>query len=73
MFKKIFEHRFTFSTAEELMATQADRYTVLRTSLIDAAERIIAESGLAALRTRDLAREVGCSVGTIYNVFEASR
>jgi AcrR family transcriptional regulator len=59
-----------FLYGEELMATQADRYTVLRTSLIDAAERIIAESGLAALRTRDLAREVGCSVGTIYNVFE---
>ena len=33
-------------------------------------ERIISESGLAALKARDLARAAGCSVGTIYNVFE---
>ena len=26
--------------------------------------------GLAALKARDLAREAGCAVGTIYNVFE---
>jgi AcrR family transcriptional regulator len=28
------------------------------------------KTGLAALKARDLAREAGCSVGTIYNVFE---
>jgi AcrR family transcriptional regulator len=49
---------------------QADRYTALREQLIDAAERTIAEKGLAAVKARDLAREVGCAVGTIYNVFE---
>jgi AcrR family transcriptional regulator len=43
---------------------------VLRERLIDAAERTIASEGLAALRARDLARETGCAVGTIYNVFE---
>jgi AcrR family transcriptional regulator len=43
---------------------------VLRERLIDAAEGAIATNGLAGLRARDLAREVGCAVGTIYNVFE---
>jgi AcrR family transcriptional regulator len=47
-----------------------DRHAVLREQLIDAAERTIAEKGLTALKARDLAREVGCAVGTIYNVFE---
>src|SRR4029077_19862509 len=32
-------------------------------------ERTIAPNGLAGLRARDLAREAGCAVGTIYNVF----
>ena len=48
----------------------ADRYTALRERLTDVAERTIAEKGLAALKARDLAREAGCAVGTIYNVFE---
>ena len=52
------------------MAKQADRHAALRTRLIDAAERTIADKGLAALKARDLAREAGCAVGTIYNVFE---
>jgi AcrR family transcriptional regulator len=47
-----------------------DRHAVLRAQLIDGAERTIAEKGLAALKARDLAQEVGCAVGTIYNVFE---
>ena len=49
---------------------QTDRHTALREELIDAAERAIASKGLAALKARDLAREVGCAVGTIYNVFD---
>jgi AcrR family transcriptional regulator len=49
---------------------QTNRHAVLREQLIDAAERTIASKGLAALRARDLARETGCAVGTIYNVFE---
>ena len=50
--------------------SRTDRHAVLRDQLIDAAEHTIAEKGLAALKARDLAREVGCAVGTIYNVFE---
>jgi len=53
-----------------VIATQKNRHAALRERLIDAAERIITVNGLAGLRARDLAREVGCSVGTIYNVFE---
>jgi len=52
------------------MANQTDRHAALRTRLIDAAERTIAEKGLPALKARDLAREAGCAIGTIYNVFE---
>src|SRR5438105_2770071 len=52
------------------MARLSDHYAVLRERLIDAAERAIAANGLAGLRARDLARDVGCAVGTIYNVFE---
>lgn len=52
------------------MADQTDRHEALRMRLIDAAEHTIATNGLSALRARDLAREAGCSVGTIYNVFE---
>ena len=49
---------------------QADHHAALRERLVDAAERTIAEKGLGALKARDLAREAGCAVGTIYNVFE---
>src|ERR1700757_2911485 len=55
---------------ERVMANQADRHAALRTKRIEVAERTIADKGLAALKARDLAREAGCAVGTIYNVFE---
>jgi len=41
----------------------------LRLALIDCAEGVVAAHGLSALRARDLAAQVGCSVGAIYNVF----
>jgi len=50
--------------------TRGDQHVALRTRLIDAAERTIADKGLTALKARDLAREAGCALGTIYNVFE---
>ena len=40
----------------------------LRDSLTDAATRTIAQHGLAGLKARALADEVGCAVGAIYNV-----
>ena len=48
--------------------TQARR-EALRSNLIDIAERTISNDGLRALRARDLAKEAGCAVGAIYNVF----
>lgn len=41
----------------------------LQEALIAAATRTIAEKGYRSLRARDLAAEVGCAVGAIYNVF----
>lgn len=43
--------------------------TDLREALTTAATRIAAERGFNALKARDLAAEVGCAVGSIYNVF----
>src|ERR1041384_2032169 len=42
----------------------------LRDDLIGAAERAIAREGLRGLKARELAVEVGCAVGAIYNVFD---
>ena len=47
----------------------AARRGELREALLAAAERIVVAQGYQALRARDLAREVGCAVGAIYNVF----
>ena len=46
-----------------------ERRDRLRQALIEAAERIIDERGLAALRARDLAEAAGCAVGAIYTAF----
>jgi AcrR family transcriptional regulator len=52
------------------MASKTEaRREALRTNLIEIAERTIATEGLRALRARDLAKEAGCAVGAIYNVF----
>ncbi len=52
------------------MASKTEaRREALRTNLIKIAERTIATEGLRALRARDLAKEAGCAVGAIYNVF----
>jgi AcrR family transcriptional regulator len=42
----------------------------LRDALITAAERAIEQDGLRGMKARDLAHEVGCAVGAIYNVFD---
>jgi AcrR family transcriptional regulator len=41
----------------------------LREALVAAATRIIVARGYQALKARELAAEVGCAVGSIYNVF----
>jgi AcrR family transcriptional regulator len=45
------------------------RHQDLHDRLLDTAEQAIATDGLAQLRARTLADQVGCSVGAIYGVF----
>lgn len=49
-------------------ATQERRQQV-HDALVAAAEKAIGKGGVPAIRARDLAEEVGCAVGAIYNVF----
>lgn len=49
--------------------TAADRKLVLREALIVAAERTVAMQGIAGIKARRLAQEVGCAVGAIYTAF----
>ena len=46
------------------------RRAKFREDLIHAAERAIASGGLGALKTRELAREIGVANGAVYNLVE---
>ncbi len=48
----------------------AERREKQRAQLIDAAERAIARKGLDGLKARELAQEIGCAVGAIYNLVQ---
>src|ERR1051325_5211016 len=50
------------------MSKALERRAKLREELILAAERSISAGGLAGLKTRDLAREIGCANGAVYNL-----
>jgi AcrR family transcriptional regulator len=50
------------------MSKALERRTKLRESLIEAAEQSITAGGLAGLKTRDLARRIGCANGAVYNL-----
>src|SRR5260370_16698173 len=52
------------------MSKALERRAKLREALILAAEKSIAKGGLAGLKTRDLAREIGCANGAVYNLVE---
>jgi AcrR family transcriptional regulator len=52
------------------MSKPLEKRTKLREALIDSAERSIATRGLAGLKTRELAREIGCANGAVYNLVE---
>jgi AcrR family transcriptional regulator len=52
------------------MSKTLERRNKLRESLILAAERSIAGKGLSGLKTRELAREIGCANGAVYNLVE---
>ncbi|MEM9267608.1 MAG: TetR/AcrR family transcriptional regulator [Pseudomonadota bacterium] len=51
------------------MSVVAERRSKLAGALIDATLTRIEADGLKSLRARDLAKDVGCSLGAIYNVF----
>src|SRR5713226_8236147 len=50
------------------MSKTLERRSKLRDKLILAAERSIGAAGLAGLKTRELAREIGCANGAVYNL-----
>lgn len=50
------------------MSKALERRTKLRENLVLAAERSISAAGLAGLKTRELAREIGCANGAVYNL-----
>ena len=52
------------------MSKALERRAKLRQALIEAAERAIATKGLSGLKTRDLAHEIGCANGAVYNMVE---
>ncbi|HKS18227.1 MAG TPA: TetR-like C-terminal domain-containing protein [Bradyrhizobium sp.] len=52
------------------MSKALERRVKLREMLILTAEKSIAAKGLTGLRTRDLAREIGCANGAVYNLVE---
>src|SRR5215468_2433140 len=52
------------------MSKALERRAKFRDALILAAEESIAKGGLAGLKTRDLAREIGVANGAVYNLVE---
>ena len=52
------------------MSKTLERRSKLRDELILAAERSIQIRGLAGLKTRDLASEIGCANGAVYNLVD---
>jgi len=52
------------------MSKTLERREKLRCELILAAERSIGAKGMAGLKTRELARDIGCANGAVYNLVE---
>jgi AcrR family transcriptional regulator len=57
------------STRGRSMARATERRKELAEELVRVGEKTIRRKGLAGLKARDLAREAGCALGAIYNVF----
>jgi len=53
-----------------MMSKTLERREKLRCELILAAERSIGAKGMAGLKTRELARDIGCANGAVYNLVE---
>lgn len=48
----------------------AERKEKLRETLVDVAEAQIIKGGFHSVKARDMAKQAGCAVGAIYNVFD---
>jgi AcrR family transcriptional regulator len=66
MFKTILERRSNRLYQSRMVET-ATRREQLKEALVAAAEDAIARDGVAGIKARALAEEVGCAVGAIYN------
>ena len=53
-----------------MMSKALERRAKLHQALIEASEQAIAAKGLSGLKTRDLARQIGCANGAVYNLVE---
>src|SRR6202171_995886 len=51
-----------------MMSKTLERRSKLRDELILAAERRITAGGMSGLKTRELARDIGCANGAVYNL-----
>ena|ERR1700736_3419248 len=52
------------------MSKALERRAKLRQALIEAAERAITARGLTGVKSRELAQEIGCANGAVYNLVE---
>jgi AcrR family transcriptional regulator len=52
------------------MSKALERRAKLRQALIEAAEQAIADKGIAGVKSRELAQEIGCANGAVYNLVE---
>jgi len=52
------------------MSKALERRAKLREALVEAAERAIADKGIAGVKSRELAQEIGCANGAVYNLVE---
>src|SRR2546427_1433019 len=60
-------HPGTRTTARSRVSAER---TDTRASILEAAERVIRERGMACATTREIAREARCAEGSIYRYFE---
>lgn len=53
-----------------MVGKAAERQAILRERLIDVGQAQVIAGGLSSMKARDLAKEAGCALGAIYNVFD---
>ncbi len=74
MFKRFYEHCSWRSRRGETLSKPTENREIsrrehLREKILDAAQSLIANEGLAGLKAREVAAAAGCALGAIYTVF----